>query len=354
MNINRQNYELFAADFLDGNLSPSETAEFMAFLAENKDIADEIDLIRQLEPTIGPEKGETDFSFLLKDLNYIEVNDENFEEMCIAYYEGDLNEDSKKKLLKFISENSIRKQKFNLFGQLKIQPDKSIVYNRKSKLKQDYTRYPKIQRLALITSFAAAASIALFLIFRHPETGQQEPYVNKMSQQDAKQSESLVQKDIVKESGIIRANIPNEVSKKREEIETVNIPFNGEKIIAAVSDSTDDEQDDFIQISLIEPKIIRQEVVLDSAQLFKSSTLYTLAGNYEEKPLEEIKEKTSTILLLADNLTVNDVIKSGINGINKMVEGDLNYRSATNKEGKITEFALSSESFNIKRKIRSN
>jgi len=43
MTINRNNYEAFIIDFIDGNLSPALRDELLVFLNQNPDIADEID-----------------------------------------------------------------------------------------------------------------------------------------------------------------------------------------------------------------------------------------------------------------------------------------------------------------------
>ena len=53
-------------------------------------------------------------------------------------------------------------------------------------------------------------------------------------------------------------------------------------------------------------------------------------------------------------LTANNLIQRGIKSINSIAETDLGFESKTDKKGRITEFALSYETFKLKKKIRNN
>ena len=44
MKITRENYELFFVDYLDNKLSDSNILELMAFLAQNPDLEEELNL----------------------------------------------------------------------------------------------------------------------------------------------------------------------------------------------------------------------------------------------------------------------------------------------------------------------
>ena len=48
IDINRNNYEEYFLDFLEGNLSPSENDLLMSFLNSNPDLKEELELLNEL------------------------------------------------------------------------------------------------------------------------------------------------------------------------------------------------------------------------------------------------------------------------------------------------------------------
>jgi hypothetical protein len=160
MKFTRENFELFVIDFLEGKLTDHDNELFLQFLEENPDINNEIEEIRkiQLKPI--------DIKFNNK--NNLKKNaspskfDNEFENLCIAFLEGDLESAEKKKFESWLLENPHKLIEFELFRKSRLRPDINIIFNPKSKLK----RLTLVQkRIRLISAISAAAVIILVMIF---------------------------------------------------------------------------------------------------------------------------------------------------------------------------------------------
>ncbi|NWJ49345.1 MAG: hypothetical protein HXX14_00635 [Bacteroidetes bacterium] len=168
MKIDRDNYEIYFLDYLEGNLPAEETAELLIFVENNPDLKDLIednDLIK-LEP-------DQSISFLGKsalkknDLLSLKISEnkiiitlKNCEEYFIRFYENDLIDPEKIVLANFLKENPSFIKEFELFGNTFIKPDLEIVYPFKSKLKRRTILLPNVKRILTIS--AIAASVLLF------------------------------------------------------------------------------------------------------------------------------------------------------------------------------------------------
>jgi hypothetical protein len=160
MKFTRENFELFVIDYLEGKLTDHENKLFIQFLDENPDIKYEIEEIRkiQLEPV----------NIKFNNKNNLKKNtgsskfDNEFEDLCIALLEGDLESDDKLKFESWLSENPDKLIEFELFRKSRLRPDINIIFNPKSKLK----RLTLVQRrIRLISAISAAAVIILVIIF---------------------------------------------------------------------------------------------------------------------------------------------------------------------------------------------
>jgi hypothetical protein len=160
MKFTRENFELFVIDYLEGKLTDHDNEMFLQFLRENPDIKYAVEEIKkiQLEPI--------DIKF--NDKNNLKKNsgslkfDSEFEDLCIALFEGDLEPPEKEKFESWLSENPDKLIEFELFRKSRVKPDINIVFNPKLKLK----RLTLVQRrIRLISAISAAAVIILVIIF---------------------------------------------------------------------------------------------------------------------------------------------------------------------------------------------
>ncbi|MGM0408872.1 MAG: hypothetical protein ACQERU_12895, partial [Bacteroidota bacterium] len=158
--IDRQNYEAFFLDYLDGNLSPSQEKLLLSFLEENPDLKKELE---QFEPIV-IEKDEIHFADkqgLKKDPVINDLQRTSFEHLCIAYVEGDLNA-REKALFEEMADNDQRKSaELEKFLLSKLKADHSIIFPNKNRLKKSAL---SISRLRSFYPYVAAAASVLVLL----------------------------------------------------------------------------------------------------------------------------------------------------------------------------------------------
>lgn len=130
MEINRNNYEAYFIDYLEGTLDEQLVDSFIEFIKLNPDLKKELDLFESVSAV--PEK----ISFAKKDTLYKEKFDseKEFDTAAIALLEGDISDDEKFEFEMYLAEHPEKKNEAALFGQTKLQPEKTIVFANKNKL----------------------------------------------------------------------------------------------------------------------------------------------------------------------------------------------------------------------------
>ncbi|MBN1116641.1 MAG: hypothetical protein JXA77_05535 [Bacteroidales bacterium] len=356
MEINRQNYELFAVEYLDGKLTTEQAAAFMAFLAANPDISFELEQLRAVNYTPVDKPVKMDFSFLKRDIDDATITKENFEEMCIAWHEGDLSEVKREQLLAFIGKDKQRQNTFEMYGILKIKPEISVVFKNKKSLKQQATFKLTARRTLLIASLSTAAALATVFILRNPGTGIDNQSGFSEVQRATEQLAVPEQAYTVTESEAKTGKFFNAERKSKTTEPAIINPEEDYKTQLAVIDTNQPEEDEYIRISRIEPGLIPANPTEVKLKPVKQIDLQEelFMAELSKRPVEGLKDYGLSFIAMAENLTVNDIIRTGIEGINRVAETDILYRSRTNSEGKITEFALSTEKFGMKRKTGNN
>jgi hypothetical protein len=164
--IDRNNYETFFIDYLDGSLPVGEIDQLLDFLTENPDLAEELKDLEKIKLQPSDASGFS-FQHLKKtDLDLPEV----FEETCIRAIENDLNEIDKELFQQHISKNKDHWKKYELFRSTILEPNPLIVFENKQHLKKKGNVVLPIIWL----SAAAVVLLGLFLILpdkkQHTET----------------------------------------------------------------------------------------------------------------------------------------------------------------------------------------
>ncbi|MFC2103826.1 hypothetical protein ACFLS4_00550 [Bacteroidota bacterium] len=159
IDINRNNYEEYFVDFLEGKLSPSDESLLMLFLNQNPDLKEELELYQEEPVLIGMDTFNNKTE--LKKQNILSaLTSDNFDEICIACIENDLSEKDAIEFEKFIKENSERKKEVELYKLTKVIADNSIVFQSKHKLKRTTNKFVLRRNYTIIS---AAASIIIMI-----------------------------------------------------------------------------------------------------------------------------------------------------------------------------------------------
>ncbi len=166
MDINRNNYEQYCLDYIEGKLSASDRDSFQLFLCENPQIMDELNEMKsallQPDPILFSDK-----EYLKKGMEIkLPVNRYNFDDFCIAYVENNLSEIQKNELQKFIVANPEKAQDFELFNKVRFYPVKGITYQYKRQLKKHTVATISLTRFLTAAASTAAILVLAMLLFR--------------------------------------------------------------------------------------------------------------------------------------------------------------------------------------------
>lgn len=156
MKINRNNYEPYFIDYIDGILDEKLMDDFLEFLQQNPDLKNELALFQSV--LLEPE----DIQFNKKEKLYKNKFDleDNFNHASVASLEGDLSDDEKLAFENYLKLHPEKKNDFLLFERTWLQPDLSVKFENKSSL---YHR--TVGKTVLMWSIRIAAVLILTFTF---------------------------------------------------------------------------------------------------------------------------------------------------------------------------------------------
>jgi len=339
--INRENYEAYFIDYLEGSLNESLVNDFIEFLQNNPDLKEELSHFKAI--SIEPD----DISFNSKSKLYKEKLDSEKEnnKAAIANIEGDITESEKTELNSYIEKHPEKKRDLALFSKTKLQPDKSIQFNNKNRL---YRR--RIGKTVLLWSGRIAAvlvlAFAFYTLFDRP--------VNEMV---PKEELAVVEDKKVKKSDspVELKKVPIEQQKKetkkikksttKPEIKKITPK---QKPKRSLRESTKGRMNHENLVLNRIPAEVPAHLNSISASIIKEQPKAELGDMYitiqtgfeivdEERLLVDIvKEKTGL-----DKFRFNKITKAGLNLVSSISNEKFVYR--TDKEGNITEYKYDSK-----------
>lgn len=137
MNINRENYQEYAMEWLEGTLGTADHAAFVRFLDANPDIRYELeDLTEAIQIEPEAKSGTPDFSSLKQNINLKSPNHHNINEFIIARMDGELNEVSCQQLEAWLLQNPEYLRDVAALEATRLQPDQTVTFSDKGLLQQ--------------------------------------------------------------------------------------------------------------------------------------------------------------------------------------------------------------------------
>lgn len=162
MKPNRENYGIFIIDYFDGNLSEAEKEQLLLFLDANPDLKKEFKNLDQAtleKPDISfPEKEKLKVP-VIKPTSLI--NKDNYESFFVLFHDGELKTDEAKDLKQFLDINPHLSNELELFGKIRLEKDKQVVYPDKAALK-----HKKPVTIQLASALTIAAMLLIYFGFR--------------------------------------------------------------------------------------------------------------------------------------------------------------------------------------------
>jgi len=365
MDINRQNFETYFIDYLDGGLDPGQVAELLSFLEKNPDLERELKEFEniQIKPGKNIFPGKEGLKKTISDIPVI--NESNFEEYCIAKIEGDLRAKDEVILERYLADFPGKRKDFELFAKTILQPD-TIFFKDKASLKKPYAGL-KIGKRTMWAYVSAAASIVILLILFIGTDWKLFQKKNQLALSEtgsSNQKTELVQKNIVppENEKITEPGIEELISSKEKPVismesgekklfpNTISDYRQVEKIITEISP----RRDSIIEKppERLEPKGIFQikQPVLSADLRFSSEiegeqpdntgflTIRQFAiRKFKSEILLEEEDKINT-----DRLSVWDMADAGVKGVNKLVGWNMKLDKIYDEKGNITTLAFNS------------
>ena len=359
--INRQNYEAFFIDYLDGNLKGSDLSDFQAFLSKNTELWEELQEFESCQLLISDETF-PDKMNLKKSVNDIEtISENNFEEMCIAHYEGDLDNEQDKKLKDYIHRHPESKNVYAVYSKTFIKPDLKIKFNKKGSLKKLTLTQKRNRVLYTVASIAALLLLVITISQKTNVTdiidnNQLATQISSVKIEKQHTTESMKNIDTYE---IDEVDSTNEINNDSEANEYKNnIIFAGGTNVIKASDTTTShatnplfaEKLHAIDISEIpccaqpyEPVFVSQYTLASNYQtdvnaaplMLKDIALYELKTIIYQDEVEQEPKKFSFW----------EVAEASINTINRISDADIQLSKKTDTNGKVQALAINGVQF---------
>lgn len=361
MDINRNNYESFFIDYLDGGMPPDQVIKLMSFLKENPDLKTELEEFEEIN--VKPDKKRFESKTSLK--KAFVVNDSNFDNLCIASLEGDLTNEESILFQTWLKQNPLKAREFELYKKTRLIPEK-ITFDFKSTLKKSSVARiftPKVRGY-----FSAAASIiiliTLYLFISKPDNENtiiSEIITDTTTVETKSQPSQEPQTKLNIEKEIIPYNKSGDSKQHENKPRSNNIVE--KPVIAQDLNIGPDKSNHLIQpdtIDLTLNKIQRKEInplpeksIL--AALVSIKNLEVVENTHDNLTLSQMAVKTfkSEILkeektkINPDKFTLWDIADVGIIGINKIIGWKMDFDKEYNDDGELIALGFDSNTISL-------
>ncbi|MFH2140944.1 MAG: hypothetical protein ABIJ97_00875 [Bacteroidota bacterium] len=322
MKISRNNYEIFFIDYLDNNLDQASVSELMNFLLQNPDLEAELYEMKNSNLSLINENYSfSDKNLLKKNAGDLLISNENFNDLCIAKLENELNDTDYNLFSKYLTLNPDKFKQYKLFELTKLMPDLSIEFENKNSLKRYSIEKVPIKSWTYRITTIAAVIILIFITVKinNFELGKLPKY-SKIH--NAHIFNFIPQRNNINNFSIINTETPDLISKnmhleKNNTSEKNQYQYVDYKNAGFVSD--------FI-------KNMRSVNSQDNDQLV-SGNAFKSAGNHEktynssitEESLQTLVSSPGQVILLNGEVRNNDMLNSILAQMdNKLPDGNLN------------------------------
>ncbi|MCK4638930.1 MAG: hypothetical protein KAT33_05880 [Bacteroidales bacterium] len=363
MKINRNNYEIFFLDYMDGNLDPALIAELLIFLEENPGLKEEFEDFELISVPVESSVIFEDKNNLKK--NYVtgidNINSTNYQNYFIASLENDLSAEELNQLKLFLKTNPSLTKEYKLFENTFSKPDKKIVFADKKTLK----RYPFsiLSKKAVYYSVSIAASILilfsiLFIDFNNNITKDSE-IPTKIASVSSTSNFNKIQfkkyENMLDYRKMYLSIALYEEPKIYHYEKLVKIPVNNVAMNLNEFFVVGDQDKNIIEIKYYPESDYKIQIKPD--EIFYTSRDKTLIGSILANSFGKIKSiflknrktpdndnpKKFTFLALAD---------AGIEGFNYLTDNDLKINKKYDDEGNLVAYSFVSDNFQIFRSVK--
>lgn len=381
MEINRHNYEIFFIDYFEGNLSKSQIEDLMRFISLNNDLENEFYEFNDIKLVPDEEKISFEKKSLKKSGKDFIITKENFEENCIAKIEGDLRYDDEIIFDKYLKYNPEKESVFNLYEKTILEPDLSIVFDEKSKIKRHFIGTRKTNRSFVQYISGAAAVIIILAFFININNGEKGELLRNnasliniknnrevipakeqfsivktekpaiVSQSSAKTNQNRVKSSpyqyVDHKKAIFISDFISNLSNYSTEINEDLIIINKNKLqnsneknnqIASL-DNNDDNEKNIVFISPKQVSVVSGEL---NSEDFLSAVIESLNADIETNQSTQKNNK----------LTFWDIAETGLKSYEALTGNKVDLEKKYNEDGKLASLDFSTSKFGFSKKFK--
>jgi len=355
MQIDRNNYESYFLDFLEGRLPEQEIDHLLTFLKKNPDLEDSLQSIDKYliesNNTITLNK-----NFLFKSLdNFHSVNEDNFDEFSVAYYEKDLSDAASRDLSEYLKSNPGKLKDFEKYGEVILKPSLNVKYPFKSKLKK-LSLWP-IRKLIYFSS--AAAAILLVIMYLIPSFRQINP-TNQQTIAITEEKNNSRTGNINKYLKVIKGE-ETSGSRKGNQINPENLMvkqprfFNRSTIDSIHKEMINIKLINSIKINDLKLQFSFEKIAFTPVKVKRdsknSNRSYFSIKEFALRKLHRNMETNPSYNGVGNDLTLWDIAKLGVSGINKLTGTDIKLDRKIDDEGKIVAMNIESGKLGFSRSL---
>lgn len=353
--IDRNNYEMYVIDYLEGRLSQEQEQEMKRFLRDHPDLEQEL---MDLEQTrlVPAAEAFPDKERLKKQLTLDDAGYSHFDELCISRLEGELTDEQARVFDRLLEASPERRHAYALYQKTRVAPDPAIVFEGKEGLRKGGALRKPLRR-SLYPWAAMAASVlvlaGLHLFFPSPDSAVAPPpsASHMRPAQQAAMAEADDASQVVPDPNLITHQIDyNRISPERHrEVQNTLPP---PPVLAEEEEAT------------IQPLQARYGMSFDVEPVYAGLRI-------PELPLEEFREQGGTFdsykkldrflnrrvnYALASTVHRNDfslwdVAGAGLKGISNITGKELALERHYNQQGELQRLALKTESFRFSTRV---
>ncbi len=349
MNINKKNYEAFIIDYFDGKLDPVESAELISFLSQNPDLEAEFNDYKCIRLNLSS-TASFDKSLLKKDYSDIEnINNENFEEFCIAKFEGDLSDRDEFRLREYIKDHPEKQKDFEIYSNIHLTPDYSIKFYEKNNIKKISPFVRRRNVLLYASSIAAAILILLMLVFmpwKEKEILSGSQAAENVAELNNAPRKEYENNNVVAERLALTEQKIDSREKIRYKRPEEKLPARGQNINQVDKKGTPGY---LTPIYVNKINTDKDSDIIMRAPLIATKNLYNNKYGPIELAVRNLINTSDTgdSWIKLNKINVWRLAEAGVKSFNYLTESEVLISKKMNNEGKIVAFALDSESFSI-------
>lgn len=370
--INKNNYEAFFLDYIEGSLDAEQISALMLFVVDHPELKEELQGLEmiKLKPDTQIRFGEKK---LLKKpvVNAVgQINKNNYQEFFAAASENDLNKSDSKNLQQFLRSNPDLQKEYELILLCRLQPDASIVFADKDLLKK--TPLISLPLKRLYYGMAIAASLALliglgllfdpapdvqeirpqmkpFMVEELPEPKTQLPIISGKNE-----SMATVRKEITKESPEMAAPLHKSYQSEREILALNRLATIPAHERLKVTRNKREPMNKRVYFSNNYTNITIAQNIRHAEIIPDENVVQKLLAQGSAVVKEIFRPEDNNIRIRTDALDLWKIADAGINGFARLTDSDLEFRKKKDDDGNVVAFALESQSMHINRNLRKN